>query len=203
MFWGIEYDFWLLRVWIPGAVSGNCLVTNGLREVWLLCCFDVRWTCLPVLASGGDSGISKGTFALAGVYAASFAALCTMPKVLSWIAQYLCVKNLAYMDFLHWLLRRSGSVPTEITEPTLEARSSRHVFIETLQSKDFLAILLICGNFQITAFRVHSSLEAKNHIENRATSETVWAQFIFWCAKFESLILWLKILVYHCCPPIR
>ena len=77
MFEGIEYDFWLLRVWIPGAVSGNCLVTNGLREVWLLCCFDVRWTCLPVLASGGDSGISKGTFALAGVYAAFFAALCT------------------------------------------------------------------------------------------------------------------------------
>ena len=28
-------------------------------------------------------------------------------------------------------------------------------------------------------------LEAKNHIENRATSETVWAQFIFWCGKFE------------------
>ncbi|MCI7061928.1 MAG: hypothetical protein MR965_06950, partial [Lachnospiraceae bacterium] len=54
-------------------------------------------------------------------------------------------------------------------------------------SKDFLAILLICGNFQITAFRVHSSLEAKNHIENRATSETVWAQFIFWYAKFEFL----------------
>ena len=88
----------------------------------------------------------------------------------------------------HCVVRRSGSVPTEITEPTLEARSSRHVFIETLQSKDFLAILLICGNFQITAFRVHSSLEAKNHIENRATSETVWAQFIFWCAKFESKI---------------
>ena len=77
MFEGIEYDFWLLRAWIPGAASGNCLVTNGLREVWLLCCFDVRWTRLPVLASGGDSGISKGTFALAGVYAASFAALCT------------------------------------------------------------------------------------------------------------------------------
>ena len=88
----------------------------------------------------------------------------------------------------HCVVRRSGSVPTEITEPTLEARSSRHVFIETLQSKDFLAILLICGNFQITAFRVHSSLEAKNHIENRATSETVWAQFIFWCAKFEFMI---------------
>ena len=87
----------------------------------------------------------------------------------------------------HCVVRRSGSVPTEITEPALEARSSRHVFIETLQSKDFLASLLICGNFQITAFRVHSSLEAKNHIENRATSETVWAQFIFCCAKFELL----------------
>ena len=57
----------------------------------------------------------------------------------------------------HCVVRRSGSVPTEITEPTLEARSSRHVFIETLQSKDFRASLLICGNFQITAFRVHSS----------------------------------------------
>ena len=61
----------------------------------------------------------------------------------------------------HCVVRRSGSVPTEITEPTLEARSSRHVFIETLQSKDFLASLLICGNFQITAFRMHSSYEPK------------------------------------------
>ena len=61
----------------------------------------------------------------------------------------------------HCVVRRSGSVPTEITEPALEARSSRHVFIETLQSKDFLASLLICGNFQITAFRVHSSWEPK------------------------------------------
>ena len=61
----------------------------------------------------------------------------------------------------HCVVRRSGSVPTEITEPTLEARSSRHVFIETLQSKDFLASLLICGNFQITAFRMHSSYELK------------------------------------------
>ena len=61
----------------------------------------------------------------------------------------------------HCVVRRSGSVLTEITEPALEARSSRHVFIETLQSKDFLAILLICGNFQITAFWVHSSKEPK------------------------------------------
>ena len=52
----------------------------------------------------------------------------------------------------HCVVRRSGSVPTEITEPTLEARSSRHVFIETLQSKDFSENLAICVNFQITAF---------------------------------------------------
>ena len=137
MFRSIEYDFWLLRPWIPGAVSGNCLVTNGLREVWLLCCFDVRWTCLPVLASGGDSGISKGTFALAGVYAAFFAALCTT----------------AWCDV-------AGACPLKCLSP-LKARSSRHVFIETLQSKDFRASLLICGNFQITAFRVHSSQKTK------------------------------------------
>ena len=61
----------------------------------------------------------------------------------------------------HCVVRRSGSVPTEITEPALEARSSRHVFIETLQSKDFPASLLICDNFQITAFRVHSSQKTK------------------------------------------
>ena len=61
----------------------------------------------------------------------------------------------------HCVVRRSGSVPTEITEPALEARSSRHVFIETLQSKDFQASLLICGNFQLTAFRVHSSRKPK------------------------------------------
>ena len=143
MFEGIEYDFWLLRVWIPGAVSGNCLVTNGLREVWLLCCFDVRWTCLPVLASGGDSGISKGTFALAGVYAAFF---CSVMH--------------------HCVVRRSGSVPTEITEPTLEAWSSRHVIIETLQSKDFSEILLICVNFGVTASRFCRISWGKNLYES-------------------------------------
>ena len=133
MFRGIEYDFCLLRVWIPGAVSGNCLVTNGLREVWLLCCFDVRWTCLPVLASGRFRYF-KGHFRT------------------RW-----CLRCVFCSVMHHCVVRRSGSVPTEITEPALEARSSRHVFIETLQSKDFPASLLICGNFQITAFRVHSS----------------------------------------------
>ena len=41
------------------------------------------------------------------------------------------------MDFLHWLSRRSGSVPTEIAEPTQEAQSSSHVFIETFKAKIF------------------------------------------------------------------
>ena len=59
----------------------------------------------------------------------------------------------------------SESVPTETTEPTLEAQSSRHVFIETLQSKDFSEILLICVNFDVTASRCIRHPEAKiyNH----------------------------------------
>ena len=96
--------------------------------------FDERIFCI---ALRGDPGISKGTFALAGVYAASFAALCTT----------------AWCDV-------AGACPLKCLSP-LKARSSRHVFIETLQSKDFRASLLICGNFQITAFRVHSSQKTK------------------------------------------
>ena len=72
-----------------------------------------------------------------------------------------CLRHVFGGVMHHCVVRRSGSVPTEITEPALEARSSRHVFIETLQSKDFQASLLICGNFQITAFRVHSSQNTK------------------------------------------
>ena len=53
----------------------------------------------------------------------------------------------------HCVVRRSESVPAEITEPTSEAQSSRHVFIETLQSKDFSQILLICVNFSAIASR--------------------------------------------------
>ena len=65
----------------------------------------------------------------------------------------------------HCVVRRSGSVPTEITEPALEARSSRHVFIETLQSKDFSENLAICVNFQITASRFHVLTGAKITIQ--------------------------------------
>ena len=67
-----------------------------------------------------------------------------------------CLRHVFGGVMHHCVVRRSGSVPTEITEPTREAQSSRHVFIETLQSKDFSASLLICVNFQTTAFRVRS-----------------------------------------------
>ena len=58
-----------------------------------------------------------------------------------------CLRHVFCGVMHHCVVRRSGSVPTEITEPTREAQSSRHVFIETLQSKDFSEILLICVNF--------------------------------------------------------
>ena len=160
MFEGIEYDFWLLRGWIPGAVSGNCLVTNGLREVWLLCCFDVRWTCLPVLASGGFRYF-KGHFRT------------------RW-----CLRCVFCSVMHHCVVRRSGSVPTEITEPPggsiVQTRIHRNIAKQRLPSKPT----------DLRQFPDHSLpgaffLGAKNHIENRATSETVWAQFIFWCGKFE------------------
>ena len=58
-----------------------------------------------------------------------------------------CLRHVFCGVMHHCVVRRSGSVPAEITEPTKEAQSSRHVFIETLQSKDFSEILLICVNF--------------------------------------------------------
>ena len=45
----------------------------------------------------------------------------------------------------------SGSVPSEIAEPTYGAQSCGCVFIKALQSKDFSEILLICVNFFVTA----------------------------------------------------
>ena len=62
-----------------------------------------------------------------------------------------CLRHVFCGVMHHCVVRRSGSVPTEIAEPTREAQSSRHVFIETLQSKDFSEILLICANFSVTA----------------------------------------------------
>ena len=62
-----------------------------------------------------------------------------------------CLRHVFCGVMHHCVVRRSGSVPTEIAEPTREAQSSRHVFIETLQSKDFSENLAIYVNFQITA----------------------------------------------------
>ena len=45
----------------------------------------------------------------------------------------------------------SGSVPSEIAEPTYGAQSYGCVFIKALQSKGFSEILLICVNFLVTA----------------------------------------------------
>ena len=75
-----------------------------------------------------------------------------------------CLRHVFCGVMHHCVVRRSGSVPAEITEPTKEAQSSRHVFIETLQSKDFSEILLICVNFDVTASRCIRHPEAKIYI---------------------------------------
>ena len=55
----------------------------------------------------------------------------------------------------------SGSVPSEIAEPTCGAQSYGYVFIKALQSKDFLEILLICVNFNANSSRVFEKIKAK------------------------------------------
>ena len=76
-----------------------------------------------------------------------------------------CLRHVFCGVMHHCVVRRSGSVPTETAESTLEAQSSRHVFIETLQSKDFSENLAICVNFQITASRFHILIRAKITIQ--------------------------------------
>ena len=72
-----------------------------------------------------------------------------------------CLRHVFCGVMHHCVVRRSGSVPTEISEPTREARSSRHVFIETMQSKDFSENLVTCVNFQITASRMSIVFSSK------------------------------------------
>ena len=60
------------------------------------------------------------------------------------------------------IARDEIAVIVNATNPTREAQSSRHVFIETLQSKDFSEILLICVNFSITVSRKYL-FSRKNH----------------------------------------
>ena len=92
------------------------------------------------------------------------------------------------MDFLHWLLRRSGSVPAKMPEPPggsiVQARIHRNIAKQRLPGKP-----TDLRQFPDHSFPGAFFLGAKNHIENCATSETVWAQFIFWCGKFELFIV--------------
>ena len=86
----------------------------------------------------------------------------------------------------HCVVRRSGSVPTEITEPA--RRLDRPGTYSSKHAKQRLPGKPI----DLRQFPDHSLpgaffLGAKNHIENRATSETVWAQFIFRCGKSELI----------------
>ena len=48
-----------------------------------------------------------------------------------------CLRHVFCGVMHHCVVRRSGSVPTEIAEPTQEAQSSSHVFIETCKAKIF------------------------------------------------------------------
>ena len=48
-----------------------------------------------------------------------------------------CLRHVFCGVMHHCVVRRSGSVPTKIAEPTQEAQSSRHVFIETCKAKIF------------------------------------------------------------------
>ena len=73
-----------------------------------------------------------------------------------------CLRHVFGGVMHHCVVRRSGSVPAEIADPTREAQSSRHVFIETLQSNDFSEILLICVNFSIMVSRKYL-FSRKNH----------------------------------------
>ena len=58
----------------------------------------------------------------------------------------------------------SGSVPSEIAEPTYGAQSCGCVFIKALQSKDFSEILLICVNFNATSSRLFKKSRQKSQL---------------------------------------
>ena len=146
---------------MPGAVSENCLAalrfSKNLNALLFRCLMNVS----SRTRLRGDSGISKGTFALAGVYAAFF---CSVMH--------------------HCVVRRSRSVPTEITEPPggsiVQTRIHRNIAKQRLPGKP-----TDLRQFPDYSLPGAFFLGAKNHIENHATSETVWAQFFFWCGKFE------------------
>ena len=103
-----------------------------------------------------------------------------------------CLRHVFGGVMHHCVVRRSGSVPTEIAEPTREAQSSRHVFIETLQSKDFSENLAIYVNFQ-TQPRIFKDLKDKNHILNNRTQEILWVKSHIGSRKFASPVSYRNI----------
>ena len=99
-----------------------------------------------------------------------------------------CLRHVFCGVMHHCVVRRSGSVPAKMPEPPggsiVQARIHRNIAKQRLPGKPT----------DLRQFPDHSLpgaffLGAKNHIENYATSETVWAQFVFWCGKFELLRL--------------
>ena len=93
--------------------------------------FDKR--ILPYSPRGGIQMFRKA-LAPAGTYA---------PRLISNLLIYLMLGALCTAAWCSG----SGSVPSEIAEPTYRAQSCGCVFIKALQSKDFSEILLICVNF--------------------------------------------------------
>ena len=75
-----------------------------------------------------------------------------------------CLRHVFCGVMHHCVVRRSGSVPTEIAEPpggsVVQPRIHRN-----MQSKDFSENLTICVNFQITAFWFHILPGAKITIQ--------------------------------------
>ena len=110
--------------------------------------FDKR--ILPYSPRGGIQMFRKA-LAPAGTYAPSFKYIFLICLVLG----ALCT--------VAWC-SGSGSVPSEITEPTYGAQSCGCVFIKALQSKDFSEILLICVNFNTTSSRLFKKSRQKTKL---------------------------------------
>ena len=135
----LKCDFCFLNFWMRRAVSENCLValrfSKNLNALLFRCSMNVS----------SRTRLQVGFRCFEGHFRTRW-----------------CLRHVFCGVMHHCVVRRSGSVPTEIAEPTREAQSSRHVFIETLQSKDFSEILLICVNFGATASRFHQTSWGKN-----------------------------------------
>ena len=108
----LKCDFCFLNFWMRRAVSENCLValrfSKNLNALLFRCSMNVS----------SRTRLRVGFRCFEGHFRTRWCLRCVFCSVMH-----------------HCVVRRSGSVPTEITEPALEARSSRHVFIETCKAK--------------------------------------------------------------------